>query len=305
MNSLSQAGLELAGTVDSRLASWSARKWSASSVELLRVRFVETPVGRVRLVDTASDNPCVLIVPDGPNVIEHYAALIERLSTHLRVVCFDMPGFGFSTPDASYRHSLDQGVAAVIGVLDQLGIARATLAFSCANGLYALRAARIAPERIRSLFLSQTPSLRALLAWAEHNIPRPLGVPVVGQLTGWLAKRQLAMHWYEMALPRTADLEVFRGPARRALAEGACFSLASVVQGLSLESQDSVEQVRTPCSLLWGRADRTHRRTDPQSLLECARDAEITTCDGVAHFPDLEQPERFATLLETHVAQHL
>jgi pimeloyl-ACP methyl ester carboxylesterase len=270
----------------------------------LRVRFVETPVGRVRVVDTATDKPCVVIVPDGPNVIEHYAALIERLSSNLRVVCFDMPGFGFSTPEASYRHSLDQGVAAVIGVLDQLGIARATLSFSCANGLYALRASRIAPERIRSLFLSQTPSLRAMLAWSEHIIPRPLHVPVVGQLSSWLSKRQLAMHWYEMALPHTADHEAFRGPARRALAEGACFSLASVVQGLSLETQVSVEEVTVPCTLLWGRADRTHRRTDPQSLLECAKGAEIVTIDGVAHFPDLEQPERFATLLEEHIALH-
>lgn len=302
MKNFMQASHALAGTVDSNLASWSARKWRANSFERLRVQLVETPVGRVRLVDTASDKPSVVIVPDGPNVIEHYAELIERLSTSLRVVCFDMPGFGFSTPHAEYHHSLDQGASAVLGVLDQLGIRRATLAFSCANGLYALRAARIAPDRIRSLFLSQTPSLRAMLVWAERNIAKPLVVPVIGQLTGWLARRQLAMHWYQMALPRTADLEYFRAPARRALANGACFSLAGVVQGLRLETQESLEQVSAPCTMLWGSSDRTHRRTDPRSLIECASDAQVVTCDGVGHFPDLEQPERFAQLLVEHVA---
>ncbi|MDB4973262.1 MAG: alpha/beta hydrolase, partial [Myxococcaceae bacterium] len=46
----------------------------------METRGVETPVGVVRVFDSASDKPCVVIVPDGPNVIEHYAAIVERLS---------------------------------------------------------------------------------------------------------------------------------------------------------------------------------------------------------------------------------
>ena len=104
-----------------------------------------TAVGAVRVFDTQSSEPCVVFVPDGPNVIEHYAALFNLLSQQLRVVCFDMPGFGFSLPEPTYTHSLDQGARAVIGVLDALDIERATLAFSCANGFYALRAAQLSP----------------------------------------------------------------------------------------------------------------------------------------------------------------
>ena len=100
-------------------------------------------------------------------MIEHYERLIPLLTPYLRVVCFDMPGFGFSLPSASYTHSLDQGAATVLAVLDALQIERATLAFSCANGFYALRAAKLAPHRINSLFLSQTPSLAAMHQWAQ------------------------------------------------------------------------------------------------------------------------------------------
>jgi pimeloyl-ACP methyl ester carboxylesterase len=100
----------------------------------------------------------VVFVPDGPNVIEHYAGLILALSERLRVVCFDMPGFGHSLP------RLEQGANTVLAVLDRLDIRSATLAFSCANGFYALRAARLAPGRVSSLFLSRTPSLDAMHA---------------------------------------------------------------------------------------------------------------------------------------------
>lgn len=304
MQSLPDKMQKLAVSLDSRLAGWNGRRAQAGKVGSLNARFVETPVGPVRLVDTESVRPCVVLVPDGPNVIEHYAELIQRLSPDLRVVCFDMPGFGFSLPRADYRHSLDQGARAVLGVLDALSIPRATLAFSCANGFYALRAARLAPARVASLLLSQTPSLDAMLGWAERVIPAPLRVPVVGQTIAWLSRKALAERWYAMALPRTTEREPFRAIARDALAAGACFSLAGVVQGLKPESQSAIDNLSTPCTLLWGGSDRTHRGTDPDSLRDCAKDVQIERFDALGHFPDLEQPERFAERLLAQVARY-
>nr|CUV31987.1 protein of unknown function [Ralstonia solanacearum] len=116
-----------------------ARGQSAWLQNGLRTTFVETSAGRVRVHDSGSTKPCVVMAPDGPNTIEHYARLIELLSPALRVVCFDMPGFGYSIPAPRYSHTLDEGARAILDVLDRLNIGRATLAFSCANGLYAVR----------------------------------------------------------------------------------------------------------------------------------------------------------------------
>src|SRR5688572_279329 len=55
--------------------------------------FVQTRGGRVRLLDSRTPGPVVVLVPDGPNVIEHYAGLMSKLAESCRVVCFDMPGF--------------------------------------------------------------------------------------------------------------------------------------------------------------------------------------------------------------------
>ncbi|ULU25984.1 alpha/beta hydrolase [Dyella terrae] len=289
--------------VDSLLARISARRRARIPGMARSFRFIDTPVGTVRAYDSGTTGPCVVMVPDGPNVIEHYDALIHLLSRQLRVVCFDMPGFGYSSPNHSYEHLLDQGARAVLGVLDGLGIAKATLAFSCANGFYALRAAKLSPERVSHLFLSQTPSLTAMHAWTARVIPRPLRIPVIGQIAAWLFRQRAAASWYGMALPRTTDPTAFREKALHALSTGANFCLAGVVQGLAREKMASLCGTTTPCTMIWGEKDHSHRCTDPKTLHECVPQADIVHFQDCGHFPDIEQPERFAELLIDRAAR--
>ena len=291
----------VSSSLDSRLAQWGASRRKRITNTLLITRIVNTPVGAVRAFDTQSSQPCVVFVPDGPNVIEHYGALVNLLSQQLRVVCFDMPGFGFSLPEPTYTHSLDQGASAVIGVLDALNVERATLAFSCANGFYALRAAQLASHRIASLFLSQTPSLQAMHAWANRIIPWPIRVPVLGQTVAWLARNKSAHAWYDIALPKTTDREPYRRIAHDALSSGGCFCLAGVVQGLARESLAALKDVDVPCTMIWGAEDWSHRHTRADSLLECVPNAEIIRFDDAGHFPDLEYPKRYSELLVRHI----
>ncbi len=288
--------------IDALLTRWSASGRGAA-VGVPAMRQVESRTGSLRVLDSGPGKPCVVIVPDGPNVIEHYEHLSALLIKDYRLVCFDMPGFGLSLPSPSYCHRLDQGAMAVLDVLDALGIAQATLAFSCANGFYAMRAAQLAPHRIRSLFLAQTPSLSAMHAWAMRTVPWPLRVPIVGQVAAWALRRTTTDAWYRIALPRGTDRTFYRQHAEHALARGSCFCLAGVVQGLLREAVSAVKVADTPCTMVWGGLDRSHRLTDAQSLLVCVPHADIVRFDDCGHFPDLEQPERYATLLGEHMSR--
>jgi len=210
----------LAARFGSALAARFMRRPVSDLLGPWRVHMLPTQAGVVRALDTGActDKPCVVIVPDGPSVVEHYVALIERLSRNLRVVCFDMPGFGFSAPAPNYGHSLREGAGTVLAVMDVLEVATATLAFSCANGFYALRAARSSPQRIRSLFLAQTPSLEAMHAWVERVVAKPFRVPVLGQAanlhrTG-MASRFLRM-WTVRRFARSRARHSHAAPAFR------------------------------------------------------------------------------------------
>lgn len=292
----------LSSRLDHLLTRFSAWRLGPPRDGSLPTRRIATPAGRVRVFDSGSAKPCVVIAPDGPNVIEHYEALIRRLAPGHRVVCCDLPGFGHSLPAPTYTHSLDEGARAVLAVLDALGIARAALAFSCANGFYALRAAQLAPHRIMALVLAQTPSMTAMHAWKRRVIPWPVTVPIVGQAAVWLAREKSAHGWYDHALPHNRPRQPFRRLAQQAFSQGACWCLAGVTQGLARADVHSLRGITTPCTLLWGARDRSHRHTDPASLRDLVPGAEILRCADSGHFPDLEQPERFAALLGERIA---
>jgi pimeloyl-ACP methyl ester carboxylesterase len=290
--------------LDAKLAAEPVRQYRQTEPPALNTRWLQASAGAIRVFDSGGSKPCVVLAPDGPNVIEHYQGLIALLVPHARVVCFDMPGFGFSAPDAAYDHSLDQGAAAIMAVLDQLDIPKATLALSCANGFYALRVAQLAPHRVASLLLSQTPSVEAMHRWTDRVVPKLLTVPVVGQLASRLFRQKMAASWYRIALPKTADDAPFKKTARHALRCGGCFSLAGVVQGLMRESADATQGVSTPCTVLWGSQDHSHRLTDPLAISHDVPHAEVIRLDDCGHFPDLESPQRFVQTLLSQMARH-
>ncbi len=291
----------LSTCLDAWTAERSTRAYRQNAQGALPVRWLELPAGRVRVWDSGGDKPCVLLAPDGPNVLEHYQTLVALLAPHLRVVVFDMPGFGFSVPSADYNHSLDHGAQVMLDVMDRLGVGRATLAMSCANGFYAMRAAQKAPERVNGLFLSQTPSLAAMHRWTERVVPWPITVPVLGQLLGLAFKQKMASGWYRAALPKWADAGAFQQTSREAMRCGACFGLAGVVQGLMRESAQAVKGVGVACTVLWGSLDRSHKHTHSHAVQQDMPQAQVQLFDDCGHFPDLEQPQRFASLLLAHV----
>ncbi len=284
---------------DTLLTACSARP------ELRTLKYLTTSAGPVHVADSGGDGPCVVLTPDGPNVLAHYAHLTTLLAHHYRVICFDMPGFGFSLPGSTYRHSLEQGAQVIVEVLDALSISSATLAFSCANGLYAIAAAARARDRIAGLFLAQTPSLPAMQAWALRTIPRPLRIPVLGQLLTWTMRRKLARAWYGAALPLHADKAGFRRLANNAFNAGGCFCLAGVVQGLCREKTLDIDLTDIPCTLIWGHQDKSHTENARHSLLAYVPHATVIDFVDCGHFPDLEQPERYAALIISHMTTNV
>lgn len=288
----------LATALDSLLSRThgAATGWPAGT------RLLDTPAGRIRVRDTGGDGPAIVMAPDGPNVIEHHAEVIDLLAKHARVACFDLPGFGFSAPRAGYGHTLAQGRAAIFAVMDALGIREASLAFSCANGFYAIAAAKQAPARIRRLLLAQTPGFSAMPAWTKRNVPLPLQVPLVGQVLNRVARRKLAHAWYGIAMPDKPQRAQFRATAAQALAHGACFCLAGVVQGLGRTRSEELTGVKQPATLLWGDSDRSHKHTKAESLLELLPQAQIKHHPECGHFPDLEQPRAYADIALAAIA---
>ncbi len=264
------------------------------------MRLIELRRATVRVRDRGK-GPVLLFTPDCPCVIEHYTSLHDRLTEEgYRVVCFDMPGFGFSRPRSDYDYGIEHGAEIVLELMDALALPTATLAFSCANGFYALAAARAQPSRVERLVLSQTPSATDMRAWADRQVPRVLRMRGVGQAFMRILRRPAARYWYRIAVAKERSPAPFQRTADEALARGGAYRLADMVQGLASTRDDQLEGVTAPTTVIWGTRDRSHGPTPSDSLLQHVPHASVVRFEEAGHFPDLELEERYADLvLET------
>jgi pimeloyl-ACP methyl ester carboxylesterase len=262
---------------------------------------IDTDTGRIRIKDTGGNKPALVMVPDGPCVIEHFEPLIKNLVSDFRVICFDMPGFGFSYPKLNYDFGLEKSVQVIVSVLDVLNIKRATLSFSCVNGYIAIAVAKSYPERVSRLVLAQTPSVHTMKnQWVNRNIPKPMQLPFLGQVINAVLSRKLASIWYDMALPKNSESkERLVDLALSALHSGGCFCLASIAQGMRNVGDNDLNGIEVPTTMVWGNKDWSHKNTSFESLRDHVPHCEIREFDGCGHFPYLEKPKAFAALLRS------
>jgi pimeloyl-ACP methyl ester carboxylesterase len=289
--------------LDSIIAATRGRKKQEKSLRAENMKLVATQAGMLRILDTGEHNKHPLIVvPDGPCVIEHYADLIELLLPDFRVICFDLPGFGFSYPAFRYDFSVSQTAEAVVEIMDLLDISDASLSFTCANGFVALCLAKNYPTRVSHLVLGQTPSFQLMRQWNEKIIPKILHIPYVGQSIAAGFARKISSGWYNSALPSNSEHKPqFVECADRALKSGGCFCLASLVQGLNRTQDSEISEISVPTLLIYGDKDRSHRHTDFTSLRDHVSKAEVIEFQGCGHFPDLERPQEYAKHIKQFV----
>ncbi len=265
--------------------------------------YLDTDFGKIRVFDSMGYHPVIINVPDGPNVIEHQLPLLRELSKRFRVICFEYPGLGLSYPSNKFDYSFDSGSALLVQLMHALNVSRASLLFSCSNGFYAMQAASKYPELFNHIFLSQTPSTRAMLNWTKKSIPMFLKVPVIGQITNALLAKKFAGLWYNYALPKNhPEHGDFVQTATHSLDNGGCFCLSSLVFGLKKDAETLISVSQVPITLIWGAKDFTHRKTDKESIREHIEDCEIIEFGDCGHFPELENVKDYVKLINERIS---
>jgi pimeloyl-ACP methyl ester carboxylesterase len=281
--------------VDSFVTSFRRTEARKRGTHESSMRYVQTKAGKLRVIDTGGSKPTLVLTPDGPCVIEHYGVLIKRFSEQFRVICFDMPGVGFSFPCYGYQFGIAESADFIVDLLDALSVPTAAFAFTCANGFFAMNLAKRYPQRVSHLVLAQTPSFDGMRKWTDRNIPKLLRVPYVGQTVAAVKAEFLATHWFDLALPRGSEHKSgFVAQAQKALQGGGCFCLASVVQGMLECQEDDIRGVQCPTLAIHGDSDFSHKHTDFRSITDPIPHAQVVPFQGCGHFPNLEHASEYA-----------
>ncbi|MFN2460217.1 MAG: alpha/beta fold hydrolase [Candidatus Velthaea sp.] len=227
--------------------------------------------------------------------------LIPLLDAGLRIVAFDLPGFGASDrPDAKYDGAFF--TAAAEAVVDAAGLPeRFAVCGHSLGGAIAARYAAKHPHRVRALALVApagfAPSARIVYGLLGSTISRYVYFRV--------PSHRFVRRIMERAVVDPACIEAEMMERACSLSEDAAFRRAhAAVYGAGLNEFTRVGQLRTalrayagPTLIAWGLKDQYVPIRALDDVRGVYPQAEIEIFDRSAHLPMVEEPEKFATTL--------
>jgi pimeloyl-ACP methyl ester carboxylesterase len=273
------------------------------------MKFLDVHGERVAYVDEGSGE-AILLLHGILGSSQTWRAVIGPLARNYRVVAPDLLGHGNSTkPRCDY--SLGALSVLVRDILDQLGIARATIVGHSLGGGIAMQFVYQHPEYVQRLVLIGSGGLGpdvGLLLRAASLPGAELVLPVIA------ARRVLApgdrvFSWLRKAgveAPRGEEMwrhysSLSDGPTRQAFLR----TLRSVVdhRGQAVSALSRLNS-RTdfPVMAIWGEKDSMIPVQHAYAAKEVRPDVRLEVLPGVGHFPHAERPALVAELIDHFIS---
>jgi pimeloyl-ACP methyl ester carboxylesterase len=233
--------------------------------------------------------PAIVLLHGFGSSLQTWDAWAASLSSHFRVVRYDLPGFGLTGADPSGDYSVARGVAVVAALLDRLGVARASLVGNSMGGMLAWQFAAAHPERVERLVLvspdgfaspgfeyGKAPKVPLLLSALPYTLPR------------FMLRMSLApafadpAHLTDALVTRYWDM--MRAPGvRRAVAP-------RTAQTILVEPGPILARIKAPTLLLWGERDGMIPIGNAPDYLRDIPNARLVKLPGAGHVPQEETP---------------
>lgn len=227
----------------------------------LRYRYVDAPHGQIHLAE-AGEGESLLLLGGAPRSGRQFETLIPFLSGRHRLIVPDMPGFGNSAalPEGM---TIEDVAAALVAMLDNLGIERTHLFGLHSGAKVAAALAAEAPGRIASVIIAgkshsiipdkeeRARVMRAMVARLYYADGADEGFETV---RGWAAtQRALNGYWWDDALFTAADVKAtLRGIERKIVDDllGHRAAPAFYAANFAFDFADAVSRIATPALIL-------------------------------------------------------
>ncbi len=259
----------------------------------LEPRFETVSGLRVRYV-RAGDGPPVVLLHGFASSIFTWKDVMPGLARSRTVVALDFPGFGESAQPPDLEFGIYPEI--VLGLMDRLGIARATLAGNSMGGAVATVLAAGHPERIRGLVLidsagfDKAESERPLLLRLVKTRPGQAlfeRLPVRGRVLR-LGLRQV---FHDPALVTDERFNEYLAPLLR---PGATACLVSLLTSRAADPgmvASLAPAVKAPTLVLWGRDDRWIPVEQADRVVAAIPGARKVVLEACGHVPQEERPD--------------
>jgi len=219
---------------------------------------------------------------------------IARFADRYDVIAPDLPGFAGSAalPPA---HRIADFAAAILALIDELGLGRITLLGHSMGGMIVQELAATQPNGVARLILYGTGPLGAMPDRFELLETSRASIRAEGVAR---TIRRIGATWF-----REGEAAHGYGIVARL---GAQASEPAALAGLDAmdrwDGRGALAGLTMPALVLWGDGDRSYRWPQVETLWQGLPDAALAVIPGTAHAVHLEKPALFHAMLEDFLA---
>ncbi len=285
----------------------SPEEWRA------RGEMLSLPDGRVFVLQMAAASQAVpvLLLHGFPTSSWDFAAVARALGEARPLIFLDFLGFGFSEKPRDMGYSLFEQADVVCQVVRHLGHPRVHLVAhdmgtSVATELLARRERRLLPFEVSSLTLmnGSVHIELASLSIGQHLLRSPLG-PVFARINN---RRTFKVQMRRIfgTPPSESDLDGMWDLVAR---EDGAVNFPKIIEYTRERSRfrrrwiGALERLDLPALVAWGRRDPIAVAAIAEALAREIPGAELVWWDDLGHYPQVEAPERVASVLREFVAR--
>lgn len=279
-----------------------------------RKRQIEIAGVRVAYLDEGEGEP-LLLLHGCPFHAYQWRDVIPRLSERFRVIAPDLIGLGDTEVTLADDYRLPRDAEMVCALLDALGIERAHVVGHDHGGATTLVLMGVAPERMRSVVLT---NIEAYDAWPSDEeriylklIVNPVTSPLVWAL---LHSRRVRRRLFAIAAHRRAVLtdEVLEAFVRPHIATAArwqrlrrffAWQLDPDHRRVTVDAVAGMRRFTRPTLVLWGRHDVNFGDAVARRLADEIPGATgVRWMDDSGHLPMLEEPDAYSSAVAAFVS---
>lgn len=250
--------------------------------------FLEVAGVRLHVRDSGpKDAPAVILIHGFGASLHTWEPWAKVLAGDHRVIRFDLPGCGLSAPDPTGDYTDARSMQVLIALMDQLGVAKASVVGHSIGGRIAWTFAAQHPDRVDKLVLV-APDGFASPGFEYGTRPE---VPVTVKMMRYALPKALLRMSLEPAYadPAVMTDELTTRYYELMLAPGVRDAMiARLEQTTLVDPLPWLQRIRAPTLLLWGEKDAMIPFANSADYLKAMPQIKLVAFPGVGHLPQEE-----------------
>lgn len=296
------------GTIACAYLLWTPDKASELLIEKYAQapsKFVKIEGTRLHYRDSGDKNlPALVFLHGFGSSLHTWDAWSSALEKNYRVIRLDLPGFGLSGENDGNDFSDTHDLSVIIGLIDTLGVSKATFIGNSLGGKLAWQVASAYPNRVDKLVLispdgfasegfdyDKPPSPSLMLSAMTIVLPKPL------------LKMSLAPAYAD---PKTLTAPLLDRYFDLMCAPGVRKSIvARFNQTVLKDPVPSLKKIQADTLLMWGDGDAMIPIANASDYLKTIPKVQLQTLPKTGHLPQEEEPEKGLRILQEFLSKQI